>query len=186
VTPSGADTGAATPLRLHRHRRPALAEFNRRTLTPRRQHHSRAVLYAASNLTLALTGVSGAGNVGALAVSHAQTATGVAGAGAVGSFLSSRTLGLTGLASSGAVGSVTTGSDVTVALTGVASTGAIGTLSPSRTCALTGGAVTGAIGAVAPNTTLALSGVSAGAAAGSVTTGSDVTRALTGVVSPRR
>ena len=126
------------------------------------------VVIATANVTVALTGVSGAGAVGSVAQSRTVPLTQVAGTGAVGTVAQSRTVALTQVAGSGAVGSVAPA--ISAALTQAAGSGAVGTVAPSNSVALTQVSATGAVGTVTAGSavTVALTGVSATGSVGTV------------------
>lgn len=154
---------------------------------------------AGSDVTVALTGVAGTGQVGTVVPSRTVPLTGAAGTGAAGTVAPVITIPLTGNAGTGQVGTVIPNSTValtgvagpgaagtaapgtTLALTGNLATGQVGNVTPSLSVALTGVAGTGAAGTLAPSTTIGLTGVSGTGQVGNVSTSGDLTLAITGV-----
>jgi hypothetical protein len=125
---------------------------------------------AAADVTVALTGVSATGAIGAFALGIALALGGVSATGAVGTV--APTQGITGVSSASAVGAVVP--NITVALSGVASVGSVGALATDRAVALSGVAGTGAVGSISPGSAAALVGVSGSGAAGSVSPSTDI------------
>lgn len=112
-----------------------------------------------SNVSVALSGVTGTGSTGTLTPSDSAP--------------------LTATTSTGSVGTVTPA--LSVAVVGVSGTGSVGTLIPALSIGLTGSTGTGSAGTLAPATVVSLSGVTGTGSVGSVSAASPGSAALTGV-----
>ena len=112
------------------------------------------------NITIALTGVQVAGQVGFMQAGSNVTVaiTGVQAVGAVGTVIQSASVALTGTSGATAVGFVSGGQKIS----GVQAAGAAGTLVQSASSALTGASASGQVGTPGPRSAVALpSGVQA-------------------------
>ncbi len=103
----------------------------------------------ASNVSLALTGVSAATSVGTVPANVSYAASGVAATAQAGNLTPAVSTALTGIAATTAAGTVV--SAVTQAMTGTAGTTAAGTLASDISVPLTGAAASAAAGSVAPS-----------------------------------
>lgn len=130
---------------------------------------------------LAQTGVSGTSAVGSVALGISASISGNAGTGSVGSVAITNSLTLTGAASTGSIGSI--GLTNSPALVGVGGAGSVGTVSPLSGVPLAGSTATGSVGTLALSFDLALTGNEGTSAVGtiSVAAAADVTVAISGV-----
>ncbi len=125
----------------------------------------------ATAVTVALTGMSGAGSLGTLAPATSPALSGLSGTGSLGSLSvsSGSTVTLTGITGTGSVHAMTPAT--TVSLSGRAAAASLGTLTPGLAgVTLTGIAGTGSLGALSAGQTHTLTGLLATGHLGSFTT----------------
>jgi hypothetical protein len=149
---------------------------------------------AGGNGTATITGVSGAGQVGALSPSGNASVSlpGASGAGSVGNVVASvsAATAITGVNGAGQVGNTTQTGAANVAVSTVAGTGQVGTVSasgigaPDGNVAITGIAGTGQVGTLAAsgNGAVSITGIAATGSVGSVTPSVTVTTTITGAI----
>lgn len=109
-----------------------------------------------NNLTVSLTGISGAFALGTLGVNFTVPLVGISGSWTLGTVTPNFLISLTGQAGTFSPGNLTP--SIQVALTGAAITSAQGTLIPVLTLGLSGLQITSAVGSMAPSSQVQLTG----------------------------